>query len=54
MKSLIVIRDISPVAPVHLLVIPKKHVASIMEIDRLEDSDNGKNNAYYQKNRRRP
>ena len=38
-ESLIVIRDISPVSPVHLLVIPKKHVASIMEIDRLEDGD---------------
>lgn len=26
-------RDISPVAPVHVLVIPRKHVASVMELD---------------------
>jgi histidine triad (HIT) family protein len=37
--GLVVIKDISPVAPVHLLVIPKKHISSIMEIDRLEDSE---------------
>ena len=35
-EQLVVIRDISPVAPVHLLVIPKKHISSIMEIDGLE------------------
>ncbi len=29
-------KDISPVAPVHLLVIPKKHISSIMEIDKME------------------
>ena len=36
--ELIVIKDISPVAPVHLLVIPKKHITSIMDIDDLGDS----------------
>ena len=36
-EDLIVINDISPVAPVHLLIIPKKHVTSIMEIDKLGD-----------------
>lgn len=32
----IAIRDINPAAPVHVLVIPRKHVASI---DALEDGD---------------
>ena len=36
--ELVVIRDISPVAPVHLLVIPKKHISSIMNIEDLDDS----------------
>jgi histidine triad (HIT) family protein len=34
-EELIVIKDISPVAPVHLLIIPKKHIASIMDIEDL-------------------
>jgi histidine triad (HIT) family protein len=38
-SDLVVIKDISPVAPVHLLFIPKKHISSIMEIDRLKDSE---------------
>jgi len=37
-EELLVIRDISPAAPVHLLVIPKKHISSIMEIDDLDKS----------------
>ena len=32
-------RDINPQAPVHVLVIPKKHVSSISEIDALEEKD---------------
>ena len=35
--DLAVIRDVNPVAPVHLLLIPKKHISSILEIDRFED-----------------
>jgi histidine triad (HIT) family protein len=31
-NELIAIKDISPVAPVHLLIIPKKHIASLNEI----------------------
>lgn len=31
--NFIVIKDIAPSAPVHLLIIPKKHLANIMEID---------------------
>ena len=26
-------KDISPVAPVHVLVVPKKHYSSVMEVD---------------------
>ena len=37
-EELIVIKDISPAAPVHLLIIPKKHISSIMDIDDLENS----------------
>lgn len=32
-------RDINPQAPFHVLVVPKKHVASVAEIDKLEDSE---------------
>ncbi len=31
--NFIVINDINPVSPVHLLIIPKKHYASILDID---------------------
>jgi histidine triad (HIT) family protein len=30
-ENIIVIKDIGPAAPVHVLVLPKKHCASIME-----------------------
>ena len=36
-ERVIAFRDINPVAPVHILVIPKNHVASVQE---LEDSHN--------------
>ena len=32
-------RDINPQAPVHVLVIPKRHVASVSESDQLTDSE---------------
>ncbi len=32
-------RDINPQAPFHVLVVPKKHVASIAEIGSMEDSE---------------
>lgn len=31
--SLIVIKDIAPRAPIHLLIIPKAHIASLAEIE---------------------
>jgi histidine triad (HIT) family protein len=37
-EDIVVFNDVNPVAPVHLLAIPKKHISSIMEIDELEDS----------------
>jgi len=36
-EHVIAFKDISPVSPVHLLLVPKKHISSIMEIDSLKD-----------------
>lgn len=33
-QELIVIKDINPKAPIHLLVIPKKHITSIAHLDK--------------------
>lgn len=35
-EHLIAIKDINPQAPVHLLIIPKKHIGTLMD---MEDSD---------------
>lgn len=35
-ESVIVIKDIKPSAPIHILIIPKKHIASVNELE-LED-----------------
>ena len=32
-------RDINPQAPVHVLVIPKKHLSSLNDIDNADDKD---------------
>ena len=32
-------RDINPQAPVHILVIPKKHVSSVSAVDGLNDTE---------------
>jgi histidine triad (HIT) family protein len=34
----IAFRDIGPQAPVHILVVPKKHVGSLAEVDGKEDT----------------
>jgi len=31
-ESLVAFRDINPKAPVHLLIIPRKHIANLMEL----------------------
>ncbi len=36
--KVLVFKDIKPVAPVHLLIVPKKHIVSI---NHLEDKDKG-------------
>ena len=37
--DVMVFKDVSPVAPVHFLAIPKKHLSSIMEIDKMDCSE---------------
>jgi len=37
-EHVIAVRDINPQAPVHVLLLPKKHIASILDV---RDSDSG-------------
>lgn len=37
-EDFVVFKDINPVADVHLLIIPKMHIESLMEIDKLDAS----------------
>ena len=34
--NVLILKDISPKAPVHLLAMPKRHISSILEIDKLD------------------
>ncbi|MBA7568065.1 MAG: histidine triad nucleotide-binding protein [Actinobacteria bacterium] len=34
--NVLIFKDISPKAPVHLLALPKEHIGSILEIDKLD------------------
>lgn len=33
-EEIIVFKDIEPVAPVHVLIVPKKHISSVMELSK--------------------
>jgi len=35
-KKVLAFKDISPQAPTHILVIPKKHFSSITDIDKID------------------
>jgi len=37
-EHVIVIKDIHPVAPVHVLIIPKRHIANILEVGPEEEN----------------
>jgi len=34
--NVLIFKDISPKAPVHLLAVPKEHISSILEIEKLD------------------
>lgn len=34
--AVLIFKDISPQAPVHLLAVPKKHIDSILEVEKLD------------------
>ncbi len=36
-EEILAFRDINPVAPVHILVIPKKHIESILELKKEDE-----------------
>ncbi len=41
-EEIFAFKDIHPVAPVHILVIPKKHIQSIMQIEKEDQNVVGK------------
>jgi len=41
-ESIIVFKDINPAAPVHLLVVPNKHIPSVREMDENDEIILGK------------
>ncbi|HZV82982.1 MAG TPA: histidine triad nucleotide-binding protein [Geobacteraceae bacterium] len=34
---LVAIEDVNPAAPLHLLLIPRKHIANVLELDEVDD-----------------
>lgn len=40
--EIIAFKDIEPVAPVHILVIPKKHITSVMDLSKEDEALIGK------------
>lgn len=41
-EQIIAFKDINPLAPVHILVVPKKHIASVMELSKEDEMLIGK------------
>jgi histidine triad (HIT) family protein len=41
-QDITVFKDINPAAPVHLLVIPNQHIASVQEVDQADEMILGK------------
>ena len=41
-EGILAFRDINPMAPVHVLVIPKKHISSLNEIEKEDEAIIGK------------
>ena len=41
-EEVIAFRDIHPVAPVHVLVVPKKHISSLVELQKEDEAVVGK------------
>ena len=41
-EEILAFRDINPVAPVHILVIPKKHLESVLELNKEDEQLVGK------------
>lgn len=37
-EHLVVIEDINPVAPLHFLLIPRKHIVNVLDLDREDDA----------------
>ena len=37
-EEILAFRDINPVAPTHILVIPKKHISSLVEINKEDEA----------------
>ncbi len=40
-ENIVAFRDINPQAPVHILVVPKKHISSIMELQKNDEKHIG-------------
>ena len=41
-EEILAFRDINPVAPVHVLVIPKKHISSLVDLEPEDEAIVGK------------
>lgn len=41
-EEIIAFKDIEPVAPIHILVLPKKHITSVMELNEEDEELVGK------------